>query len=437
MAPHEEFLQLCAVATAGELTSDEQGRLDAHLESCAECRRIMHEYAKAAQLGAAVLASEFPIEEGESEGSWSVGEAEKAFLKRLQKEIKSSGPAGESRGEMAERGQRFRYRPSAVHWREMRMSLAPIALLSLALVITAYRTGVKRGTEAARATGGPSKEAASLQEQVSDLGHKRAQFLAKLADQDRTIADLKRQLSGQKAVIDALKSKPAAGRQPANAQEITQPSTEVVLQRDQELATAQAKLIELQKTINTLAGQRDEIASHAAVLQAKVGDLTQLVRDRELELEQKEDQVAKDKDLLEHDRDIRELIGARDLYIAEIHDVSGNGETTKTYGRIFYTRGKRLIFYAYDLDAQHGVQEATTSFQAWGRRGPNKQQALNLGVFYEDNASKKRWVLRADNPKSLEDIDAVFVTIEPNGGSQHPSGKQLLFAYLRINPNHP
>jgi hypothetical protein len=29
------------------------------------------------------------------------------------------------------------------------------------------------------------------------------------------------------------------------------------------------------------------------------------------------------------------------------------------------------------------------------------------------------------------------VTVEPNGGSPHPSGKQLLFAYLRINPNHP
>jgi hypothetical protein len=64
-------------------------------------------------------------------------------------------------------------------------------------------------------------------------------------------------------------------------------------------------------------------------------------------------------------------------------------------------------------------------------------QARNLGVFYEDITNKKRWVLRANNPKSLEDIDAVFVTIEPNGGSQHPSGKQFLFAYLRISPNYP
>jgi hypothetical protein len=40
-------------------------------------------------------------------------------------------------------------------------------------------------------------------------------------------------------------------------------------------------------------------------------------------------------DLLEHDRDIRELIGACDLYSAEIHDVCGKGETNKTYGQIF------------------------------------------------------------------------------------------------------
>jgi hypothetical protein len=28
------------------------------------------------------------------------------------------------------------------------------------------------------------------------------------------------------------------------------------------------------------------------------------------------------------------------------------------------------------------------------------------------------------------------VTIEPNGGSSKPSGKSLLFAYLRVDPNH-
>jgi anti-sigma-K factor RskA len=64
-----------------------------------------------------------------------------------------------------------------------------------------------------------------------------------------------------------------------------------------------------------------------------------------------------------------------------------------------------------------------TTFQAWGRRGPDRKQALNLGVFYEDNVSKKRWVLKCDDPKTLAQIDGVFVTLEPNGGSPSPSGK--------------
>jgi hypothetical protein len=435
MARHEEFLQLCASATAGELTCDEQANLRAHLEGCSECRQVMQEYEVAAERGAAALSLKFSIKETESDRSWSLEQAEKAFLKRLSAENRSEAGAG-SDAEMAKHDQQFGYRPLAVHWREVWMSLAAIVLLALALALAAYRTGVKRGTEAARATAGPSNESASLEEQVSGLGHERAQLLAKLADEDRTIGDLIQQLSGQEAVIAVLKSKSSVGQQPANRQEITQPSSEVALQRDQELVAAQAKLLELQRTIETLTGQQDEMTSNAEALRLKVGDLTQLVRDRERELEQKESQIAKDQDMLEHDRDIRELIGARDLYIAEIHDVSGNGETNKTYGRIFYTRGKRLVFYAYDLDAQRSVQQAST-FQAWGRRGPNTQQALNLGVFYEDNANKKRWVLRAYNPRSLDDIDAVFVTIEPNGGSLHPSGKQLLFAYLRINPNHP
>jgi hypothetical protein len=164
-----------------------------------------------------------------------------------------------------------------------------------------------------------------------------------------------------------------------------------------------------------------------------VSELTQITRDREQALDQQQAQEAKQQELLDHDRDIRELMGARDLYIAEVHDVGGTGETDKTFGRVFYTKGKSLIFYAYDLDQETGLRTAST-FQAWGRRGVDKQQALSLGIFYEDNASKKRWVLKFDDPKALANIDAVFVTVEPSGGSHHPSGKQLLFAYLRVNP---
>jgi hypothetical protein len=185
----------------------------------------------------------------------------------------------------------------------------------------------------------------------------------------------------------------------------------------------------LQQKLEDLARQSAQDAARAKTLDAKVEDLNRLLRDREASLDQKDE-------LLSHDRDIRELMGARDLYVAEVYDVARSGETQKPYGRVFYTKGKSLIFYAYDLDRQSEIQRAST-FQAWGRRGPEREQAINLGVFYEDSAAKKRWILKCDDPKTLAQIDAVFVTIEPNGGSHKPSGKSLLFAYLRVDPNHP
>lgn len=155
-------------------------------------------------------------------------------------------------------------------------------------------------------------------------------------------------------------------------------------------------------------------------------------------LHERQDTIDQQQELLAHDRDIRELMGARDLYIAEVYDVAKSGATAKPYGRVFYTKGKSLIFYAYDLDQQKSLRNAkATTFQAWGRRGPDWKQALSIGVFYEDNVAKKRWVLRSNDPKLLAQIDAVFVTVEPDGGSLRPSNKPFLFAYLRIEANHP
>jgi hypothetical protein len=93
--------------------------------------------------------------------------------------------------------------------------------------------------------------------------------------------------------------------------------------------------------------------------------------------------------------------------------------------------------YAYDLDQQPGIEQ-TSTFQAWGgRRGQDHDHAVNLGILYQDNATRKRWVLKSDSTKTLAQIDAVFVTVVPNGGRVHPGGKPLLFACLRIQPNQP
>ena len=196
-----------------------------------------------------------------------------------------------------------------------------------------------------------------------------------------------------------------------------------------QLELASANLESDQQKLSSIGNQNSLDSAHAAALEEKVNQLTASLSERDQE-------VAREQELLDHDRDIRELMGSRDLYIAEVYDVAKTGDTQKPFGRVFYTSGKSLIFYAYDLDQQPGIERAST-FQAWGRRGPDRDHAVNLGILYQDNANKKRWVVKSDNPKTLAQIDAVFVTVEPNGGSQRPSGKPLLFAYLRVQPNHP
>src|ERR1700737_2255633 len=107
MSVHEEFLELCASATAGELTSAEQTKLDAHLAVCPDCRRAMSEYAVASQYGAAALASELAPEDREVDGSWSAEEAENALFKRIEAEKDLPKTELEGQSEGAKQGQRF------------------------------------------------------------------------------------------------------------------------------------------------------------------------------------------------------------------------------------------------------------------------------------------------------------------------------------------
>ncbi len=437
MAPHEEYLELCAAAAAGELSPKERAKLDVHLVECADCRQAMREYEVVITNGVPSLASELARNEESADGSWSVEDAERKFFKKLDQKRGAVAGVEPAIGTQTITGGRFTYRPSQFRWREIWMPLAAAVLLAVALGVALYRTGLRRGMDTARLSPPVSKTVeASPEAQASDAGYERTQLLARLADSDKVIENLKRELSEQIKSVHTLQSVNGAATRPAEShQQSDRSAVDSGKGRAEELAAAQAKLGELQKALDAATAERGEATNRAAVLEAKVTELTELMRNGEQALDQREAQVTRQQELLEHDRDIRELMGARDLYMADVHDVTRAG-TDKTYGRVFYTRGKSLIFYAFDLDAQPGVQNAS-SFQAWGRRGPDKQEAMSLGIFYQDNVSKKRWVLKASDPKTLQDIDAVFVTVEPNGGSHHPSGKQLLFAYLRVNPNHP
>ncbi len=438
--PHDEFLELCAVSTSGQLNEEEQNRLQQHLAVCSECREALRQYESVVQdtipgIGAEQLSDPSPrLDPGPS---WSQSKAEKAFFERLaQEEGEPSTGAGKKNGMSAAFRRILPAAPEST-WRHVWMLYAAGILLFITLCLSAYWVGVRHGTEVATSiqpatTPSPQvvgKTAASLEEQLSDVAHEREIARAQIAQRDKALADLRRQLERQSAAIQRLNDtqdqlETSLRRGDADKQNLAQQRTDL----GQKLEAARIESVALQQKVTSLTEQSNEETAEAVALGTKVNDLTRRLREREESLNQQEQ-------LLAHDRDIREVMGARDLYIAEVYDVGANGTTRKPYGRLFYTKEKSLIFYAYDLDQQDGKRGET--FQAWGRRGPDWKQAVNLGIFYEDNASKKRWLLKSEDPKILAQIDAVFVTVEPHGGSEKPSGKPLLFAYLRVNPNHP
>jgi hypothetical protein len=435
--PHEGFLELCAGSASGSLTEEEQATLRKHLAVCAECRKAMNEFEVVVDRGIPALAAEVgPDATKESPGedaSFSQRDAEASFFRRLSEEKKRSVESGgEADGWLSplvvRRSRNFRRNFDRFHfW----LPMAAATLLCLSLGILTYRMGKHQGVEVARQQQENTTPVPVVpQEAFADAIRERDAVSARLEEQGKALGELRREMargSSENARLKTIESEQNRALE-ATAGEKKQWTVERQTLGEQ-VAAADAAVEASGSKLRKLERERSENTLRAASLENKVAELSRLVSEQQ-------QSVSQGQDLLAKDRDIRELMGARDLYITEVHDVAKTGETEKAFGRVFYTKGKSLIFYAYDLSDLPELKEGS-SFQAWGRRGPDWAQAFNLGMFYEDNISKKRWVLKFNDKKALDQIDAVFVTLEPHGGSERPTGKPLLFAYLKVKANHP
>ena len=439
MIAHDEFRELCALATAGCLTSEEQSRLKAHLASCAECREAAREYENVARVGVPSLASDFPSDSQVPFG-WSTERAYQDFVERLENQDPRHETPSAFQPVNSPSSTAVRIR-SVRSWRPtLNRSLPYVAAIAVALLtgLLGYRIGARRPVDdAVRSQRSYEEVATAARTQIANLSTERKLLVAKSEQSDKRFIVLQAEMANRLSEITRLQDEAQGLRNSLQTSETAKNSTaserDALLHR---LGELQANLehsqsdLALRKTdLDGVAQQRVAEEQKAGQLEARVNQLQELLKDRDGAIERQQD-------LLSYDRDIRDLMGARDLYVAEVFDVGHNGKTKKPFGRVFFTKGKSLIFYAYDLDQQPGLREAS-SFQAWGRRGPDASKSASLGIFYLDNSSHKRWVVKSDDPNLIQQIDAVFVTVEPKGGSQKPTGKQLLFAYLRVEPNHP
>ena len=440
---HDEFLELCALSTVSVLGAQEHRRLEEHLRDCPSCREVHAQYQALVDSGvpaAAASADSDPAKQPVP--GWTLKEAEASLFAHLRHE--EGEPADRPNdADLSNRQREPAPFPSPRRtapdesgeslWRQVWWLYAAGLFLLVALCISLYRTGVRRGTEIAASAPLESRArlSAGAGNPVGGAGKTAAALASAPKGTNRAeAAALRSELDSKVSRIAALESEKAA----LEAQLRSGESNRALMQQNAEslsaqLADRQTELEATQQRLDAVASQNSQETVRELALEHQIDDL-------KTSLTQRDQELAREQELLDHDTDVRELMGSRNLYIAEVYDVAKNGDTQKPFGRVFYTRGKSLIFYAYDLDQQPGVHNAST-FQAWGRRGQDQSRAVNLGVLYVDNAARKRWVLKADDPKALAGIDAVFVTAEPHGGSSHPSGKPFLFAYLRIEPNHP
>jgi predicted nucleic acid-binding Zn-ribbon protein len=305
------------------------------------------------------------------------------------------------------------------------------ASLTLAVGFGGYELGMHR-TNAMPLTPSP------LTAKVQSLTNEKTALDRRLDAENTSLASLEKQTSERQNEIDKLQRQLDDSQSQLSATTAARATSDQQLQatatdRDNlaaKLQAAQQAYQAVQIELSNMKLQRQQDQLHYASLEVEANDLTRQLHDAE-------SRVNDDDRYLASDRDIRELMGARQLYIADVVDVDQNGERRKPYGRVFYTKGKSLIFYAFDLDQQPGLRRASI-FQAWAREGSDKAQPVSLGIFYVDSEANRRWALKASDPQVLAQINSVFVTVEPKGGSERPTGKPLLYAYLKTEaPNHP
>jgi hypothetical protein len=417
--PHQEFEELCALSTTGELTVEEWARLTEHLAHCDSCREAKRQYERLIATTIPALGAESSEHEGgeDAPGSWSLQEAEAKLMETLRSEPAPSIAHPVSR-------------QVSPRWKHA-LGFAAAAVVLLACSIAGYQIGVLRGhgSTAAVVPAGPTGSKVEPRLSPPEVANLPAQE-NRMAPADDQAAALRRQARLDQREIDSLNDQlNRLERELADRSADLDRSAGERTDLNRKLAEAQSNAMSLEAQLSLIGKETSEDTKQALAIKEQVNDLHQAI-------DEKDKQIAASRELLDRDRDIRNLISARNLYIAEIYDVGQSGETQKPFGRIFYTKDKSLIFYGYDLDQQPGIKKAG-AFQAWGGRGADRQHAVSLGLLYKDDASQKRWVLKSNDAKTISQIDTVFITVEPEGGSAKPSGKPLLLTYLRLEPNHP
>jgi len=405
---------LCALAFSGQLSRSEIEELENHLSLCPECRSEVGDFARIVAQMPDVASKRNPV-------VLPSGLTDR-FLARARSE-------GIPLSRMTEKEERRRALPGVTFGVAGFVAAAVIITVGLVLLrefqsygamrshsrATVFNAGqAQPGTGARKAAEYPNEELirqnTRLKEQVQRMGGDLAALEAKLnSDKERVSA-----AEAAKATLQASLT--------------SAETTDAGLRHD--VSVRDAQLAYINGEFEKLRELKDTDALAFKVEESELNNLREQVANLNVKLRNSEQLSAAA-------NQAKELIVARHLHIVDVDDTDENGNRQRPFGRIFYTEGKRIIFYAYDLSDPRRL-DAKINFYVWGSREGIKQPVKSLGIFHSDDATTGRWVLQFEDPDVLAQINCIFVTAESSKKAvTQPTGKQLLFASLGKTINHP
>jgi hypothetical protein len=458
---HGQYREMCSMAAVGQLGGPQMCELNEHIATCGSCRKFLESIAQASVQVLPVLAEDripaadimlpvgmrarflerleleketeiggrLPVSKPVASGEWEVASgfksgrekghseeegcpsrAEKLVFQRLVptqvKEVprRSSRHSGLSHWHIAATAACAVIGVSAFYWGRKTPSNTPASVAISVPASAAPLGGVTAPNDA-----------------VATLEHEKDNLISQLTE-------LRTKLTEAKADQDSLRKELVA----ANEKVASLQQTQALAAQEslKEVQDSKTQVVQLVSEENHLRQRLAESETKLAVQQQR----TQEVSDK---LQITEANLQEELSLKDAKSQMGELVAARNLHIVDVYDADPSGKRQRAFGRVFYTEGKSLVFYAYDLEDSRQLK-ANVVFHVWGGKTGVKEVTHNLGILHKDDEGESRWKMTFDDPNVLSQINSVFVTAEAsNKKYDEPHGKKVLFAYFGSAPNHP
>jgi hypothetical protein len=428
MLRHEHFEEICAAASVGQATGEELIEFEQHASECPQCSQAYFNYLKVAAQQFANAKQDPTISSKEIEECIDSDLFVRRFLDRAEREGITFSPDVD---ETVKVPAAIPFGFSRIAWWSMPAAARATIVLCAIAGSVGYWYWKSPLYRALRAQESQGSEVPKSHAQVATADPR----IAELAD-----ANLKLQAEVEHLKGELRNTNKRLVASEAGLRSTYQDRRMLALGRDALEARLEATQKELATSQVLAANAQQEAASqHQRATDMEATLIAQQVKLHELEdgLKEKAAALEQERQLLNLGHDVTDLMGARNLHIVDVLDTDGRGKARPAFGRIFFTEGKSLIFYAYDLN-EAKMQKANYQYQVWAKKEGPDRHAQRLGIFYSDDKAQRRWVFKCDDPKILREIDSVFVTFgRPDGSPTHPEGSSLMYAYLRGQPNHP